>query len=466
MSAKVRVKSGSKSLLARIETKLDNNVPDNPSGGTYSRARSTEDSPSFIRYVVTTGIRAFDDRVGGMPVGKTIELCGKPKSGKTNMAVRTCVRAEQGFIFERVQTPDGGVTLEQLKPGTFNVTTIYYDNEGSLSDFNHRVVDGSILGGEIIQCETIELLWKTMDLIMEEVEKEETETQILQFLIVVIDTVGIMTTKLEMDAAWGKTDFPRVPYQVKAGFKAMTGRMQRDNVMLLGLNHVSRKMAQRGQVAYKGWAYDSPGGMAFSYCATHQVYFEMLERKYCLRGKGGEADGILVYFLTEKNRMLPMLRQGHMALLLGIKDRATGKLVREGGFNDLYSVLECLIFHRAARISKETMAITFYFDKFAVETTTFGPAAKTPSLDEQDDSTPPPGPLGRSKRAQPDKSPVKKRDPRIRNRLEWPEFYTAHQADLDALYTVVTDRALSGSMALALPGLEEDEDADPEEEES
>lgn len=463
--SKVVVRTKSRSLLQRIGAKLDSNVPENPSGGTYSHARSTEDSPSYIRYVVTTGIRSFDDRVGGMPIGKTIELCGKPKSGKTNMAVRTCVRAEQGFIYERVQADDGSIELKQLKPGSFNVTTIYYDNEGSLSDFNNRIVDGTILGGEIIQCETIELLWKTMDIVMEEVEKEEQETNVLQFLVVVIDTVGIMTTKLELDAAWGKTDFPRVPYQVKQGFKAMTGRMQRDNVMLIGLNHVSRKMAQqRGQVAYKGWAYDSPGGMAFSYCATHQIYFEMLERKYCLRGKG-EADGILVYFLTQKNRMMPMLRQCHMALLLGIKDRHTGKLVREGGFNDIYSMLEALIYGKAAKISKETSSISFYFEKFGIETTTFGPKVETPSLEEQDDAAPPPQPKKLMARRGAPEPPKRKKDPRIPNRLAWPAFYEEHKADFEALYSLVTDRAMQGSMStVELPDGEDDEEDDESEE--
>ena len=462
---KLAVKSGSKSLLARISTKLDNSVPENEQDGTFRHARSTEDSPTYIRYVVTTGIRTFDDRVGGMPIGKATELCGKPKSGKTNMAVRTCVRALQGFIYERVQTADGGITLEQLKPGTFNVTVLYYDNEGSLSDFNNRTVDGTLMDGEIVQCETIELLWKTMDDVMSIVDDEqEQHPEIIQFLIVVIDTVGVMTTKVELEAAWGKMDFPRVPAQLKAGFKAMTSRMQRENVLLIGLNHVSRKMTTRpGQPAYKGWSYDSPGGLAFSYCATHQVYFEMLEKKYCLRNKG-EADGILVYFLTEKNRLLPMLRQCHLALLFGLKDRKTGKLIQEGGFKDDFSLLEALLWHKAAKLSRVTGAITFYFERYGVPMTTFGVAAVTPTLEEQDDAAPVPSPSRRmASRPRAPEDEKKKKDPRIPNRLAWLEFYKEHQADCESLYNLVTDRSLQGNMAVALPGTE-DEEADEEEE--
>lgn len=455
----------SKGLALRITRKLDHMQPETEAQGTFAHARSTLDSPTRIRYVVTTGIRTFDDRVGGMPVGKAVELVGLPKSGKTSCAVRTCIRAQQGFIYERVPTADGGIKLEKLKPGTFNVTTIYYDNEGSLSDFSQRQVDGVVMDGEIIQCETIELLWKTMDGIMEEIEKEEQESGILQFVIVVIDTVGSMTTKSELESAWGKQDYPRVPYHLKVGFKTMTSRMQRENVMLIGLNHVSKKMMQRGQMAYRGWNYDSPGGMAFGYFATFQIYFEMLQTKYSLRGKGGEADGILIYFLTLKNRMLPMLRQGRMALLFGIKDRATGKLTREGGLKDDYSLLETLIFSKAAKVSKETGTITFYFEKFGALPSL--PVAATPSLEEQDDDAPaapvttqPSRRMGRSALEEPEK---KRRDPRILNRLAWPAFYAEHQVAVDRLYEIVTDRALSASESASLADAE---DADEDEDES
>src|SRR5215831_17254326 len=240
MAKKIGIRTGSRSLMDRIGALLDRLQPETTEGGYFTHARSTRDSPTFIRYVISTGIRVFDDRIGGMPIGKSTELCGLPRSGKTNLAVRTCVRAQQGFIYERIQQEDGSIRLEQLKPGTFNVTILYYDNEGSLSDFNYQQADGCKMDAEVLQCETVELLWITVDGVMREINKEQDETGVLQILIVVIDTVGSMTTKQELDAAWGKQDFPRVPAQLKAGFKALTSRMQRENVLLMGLNHVSR----------------------------------------------------------------------------------------------------------------------------------------------------------------------------------------------------------------------------------
>lgn len=459
--SKATIKGRNKSLLDRIGSALTAMQPENPAHGTFEHARSTETSPTFIRYMVTTGIRAFDDRVGGLPVGKAIELCGLPKSGKTNMAVRVCVRAQQGFIYERVQLEDGCIELKQLEPGTFNVTTIYYDNEGSLSDFYQRQVDGTVMDGEIVQCEVVELLWKTMDRVMEEVEKEEEATGVIQFLFVIIDTVGSMTTKLELEAAWGKQDFPRVPYQIKAGFKAMTARMQRENVLLIGLNHVTRKMtaANRGHVAYKGWLYDSPGGMAFSYFATVQIYFEMLQVKYCLAGKG-EADGLLVYFMTQKNRLLPPLRQGRMALLFGLREKDTQRVIKEGGFKDGWSMLETLIFSKAAKVT-DTGAITFRFEKYGLEFN--AKKDETATLEERDGETPPPAAPQR-RGARRNEPPPRQKDPRISSRLKWPEFYEQNHEALDALYNLVTERCLAGSESIQLPNGDDDDDDEEGEE--
>lgn len=450
----LKVKAGSDRVHERIQAKWKARLPKSAEGGTFRYARSTEGSPTEIKHVVTTGIKAFDDRVGGMPFGKATELVGLPQSGKTSMAVRTAVRAQLGFIFERKQTPDGRITLSKLKPGSFAVTVAYYDQEGSLSDYDKRIVDGIMLDAEVNQCDTVELMWATMDDVMMVLEEEQEASGILQFLIVIIDTVGSLSTKSEYLAAWGKQDFPRVPAELKTGMKVMIGRMQRENVMLMGLNHVSRRMDIRGKVAYKGWEYNAPGGKAFSYYAFHRVFFEMLQNRYCLAGKGGQ-DGFIIYFCTLKNRLKQPLREGRLALLFTVKDEKTGELVREGGFYDGYSLLESLIYGKAVKISKETGALVFGFSRFGIETATFNPQDAMPSLEEQEETeAPPPRRKGRRLEPAPDTelepapdAPPKKpkRDPKIPNRASWGAFYEQHKDDLDRLYAEVTRRAMAAS---------------------
>ena len=429
-------------------------VPKDSKGGTFRYGHSSEGSPTEIKHVVTTGIRVFDDRVGGMPFGKATELVGLPQSGKTTMAIRVAVRAQQGFIFERTQTPDGKITLTKLKPGTFEVTVLYFDQEGSLSDFDKRVVDGVLLDAEIVQPDTVELLWHITDRTMETLCEIEKSSGKIQFLIAVVDTVGTLATKSEYLAAWGKQDFPRVPSELKSGFKVMIGRMQRENVMLMGLNHVSRRMEVRGKVAHKAWEYNAPGGKAFSYFAFHRVFFEMIETRYSLAGKGAQ-DGFLIYFSAIKNRLAPPLRGGRLALLFTIKNKDTGELIREGGFYDVHSVLEALIFAKVAGVSKETSAVSFDFDEYGIETTTFDPQAAIPTLEEQEEEEQArPRRSGRKlapedKEEKEEKPVRKKRSPKIPNRSAWPAFYEQHKTDFDLLYAEVARRALMASDLVA-----------------
>lgn len=457
----LKVKSGSKDLTGRLLAMLRKGRPQTATNGTYDVGRSTVESPSKVRYVVKTGIRPFDDRVGGMPIGKTVELMGVPSSGKSAMAIRTCARAQAGFVYERISDGKGGYTLEQLKPGTFNVTVLYYDNEGSLSDPERRVVDGHELDCIIEQCDTVDLLFKTMERVMDAVVEEEEETGILQIMVVVLDTIASTCSLEDFKREWGKRDFPRAPAEYKHAFSVLIRQIQRENVLLIGVNHVTKKMERtNGRVAFKAWEHSSPGGKAFSYYSTHQVFFDQVLSNYRL-GDGGSPDGFLLSFFTTKNRLGSPLRGGRLVLLFGQRDQE-GKVLLEGGLHGGFSLLETLINSKAAEVSKQTKAIIFKFKKFGVTTTTF---KASHTLEEQDDAAPP-GPVRKRKKAlDEDDEPVvikPAREPRIANRAAWLTFYTEHAADLDALYLEANRRNQESSAFRS--DFASSEDADTEDE--
>ncbi len=221
-------------------------------------------------------------------------------------------------------------------------------------------------------------------------------------------------------------------------------QIQRENVLLIGVNHVTKKMERMGgRVAFKAWEHSSPGGKAFSYYSTHQVFFDQVLSNYRL-GDGGSPDGFLLSFFTTKNRLGPPLRGGRLALLFGQRDQE-GKVILEGGLHGVFSLLETLINSKAAEVSKQTKAIIFKFKKFGVTTTTF---KSSPSLEEQEDEAPPgaakPGVPSRRKKKSLDEDdePVVKpaREPRIPNRAAWLTFYQEHAADIEALYAETNRR--------------------------
>jgi RecA/RadA recombinase len=457
--------AGKRDFLSRVVTSLNKMKPKTEDAGTYTVTRAVDDSPSAIRYVIKTGIRPFDDRVGGISIGKVTELCGLPGCGKTNMAVRICVRAEQGHIFERIPSSDGSTfTLKKLKPGTFQVTVLYFDNEGSLSDPFMKVVDGSKMDGVLEQCDTVDLLWKTMERVVDMADAEEKDTGLIQIVVVVIDTVASVSTKEELKKEWGKQDYPRGPAQIKEGFRVMIRRLQRENVLLIGTNHVSKKFDSHGKPVFRAWEYDTPGGKAFAYYCHNRIYFEPIMSRYRLSGKKGEVDGLSVYFFTTKNRLRPPLREGRMSFLFGERTE-TGEIVKEGGFNPELSILEALIHGKAAKVAKESGHIRFRFDAFEIETTTFGPKVAAPAepaepvaltLEEQDDAVPAPRKKGKPAPDVEEDIPVIKKDPKISCRHDWSAFYKEHEKDIEALYAEVHKRCFT-TQAQG-PDVEDEED--------
>lgn len=458
----LKLKSTNKDLTSRIITTLKRARPREEDHGTYTVARANLDSPSAIDYIVTTGIRTFDERVGGLPVGKVTEIFGLPACGKTHLAVRVAVRAQQGFIYKRVPAKDAKTfKMEKLKPGTYDVTVLYYDNESALSEPYMKMVDGVTMDGIIEQCDTVDLLWETMEKVADMVAEEETVTKRLQILVIVIDTVASLVSKSDMKREWGKKDFPRSPQELKEGFRIMVRKLTRHNVLLIGTNHVSKRMKVEvgpgSTPAYRAWDYDSPGGQAFKYYSHHRIYLEPMRVKYRVNGLKGPAEGFLIYFFTEKSRLRPPLREGRMALLFGERAHDTGEVISEGGFNDTYSVLETLIFSKAAEIAKKSRKISFKFHSFGIKTTTFTPEA--PSLEDQADQ-----PAAKLDETEGDgegegEELKRKTNPTINDRSEWPAFYAAHTADVEALFAEANRRAFQ---SVNLSGSEDEEDEEEE----
>jgi hypothetical protein len=106
-------------------------------------------------------------------------------------------------------------------------------------------------------------------------------------------------------------------------------------------------------------------------------------------------------------------------------------LLFDHGINNLYSILEMLIFLKMCRVDEAKPSdIAFRFRHFGIEPTTF-PAVK-------DDE--------------------RKKDPRLESKAEWPAFYEAHRVDVDKLW-IKAQNVLFDSPDEALVGAVED-DAD------
>ena len=286
LSAKVRAATHEK-LIARLE-KVAPRKEDAP---TYEVVRSVKEIPSAVKYVLTTGIRAFDDLIGGLPFGRVVEIYGEENCGKSALAIRAAVRAQQGQIYERKQV-NGETVDTPLDPNAYHITVLYIDNEQSLDEDRKRV-DGTVLDCLIARCETIEQIFKIMEETINTLCKIQDETGITQFLVLVVDTIAGTPSKEELAEEWGKDDYNRQPKQLRTAFRKMIQEINKHNVCVICTNQVSDKMQKEAAGKKFKTTIDADmvafGGKALRYYATHCIFMKQLTTRFALSKKIGRA---------------------------------------------------------------------------------------------------------------------------------------------------------------------------------
>jgi recombination protein RecA len=438
----------------RILAKIKACAPRKDSKGMVEITQTSKAILSRIKYVLTTGIQPFDDLIGGFPMGRITEIYGLESCGKTQLAVRAAVRGQARNICEVVRDKQGVSKLVPLSKKKIYVHVLYVDNEQSIDSDEKIVVDGVEMDVHLARCDTIDQLFKMADISISEVavaQKEDKET--LYLVVIVADTITATSCNEEMEQAWGKQDYSRLPKQLKEGFRRLTRKINRVNVAMICTNQVGDNMKasqQKGKKMGGGGLnaddFTTSGGRALKFFASHRVFMRQI-REYKTNPKSKFANGILIGFRSMKNRVKKPFREGRMVLLFG-DENGEG-----GGLNNEFSILETLIYFKYIEIGEgEKKEIKFKFHKHGIKTTTFEDAQTSTTLDE-DDSQP-------AATATEVSSRRGKKDPFIGIRAEWPAFYAAHKADIDALYQAAIHQAFAQEH---VPGEDDEEIVEDEE---
>jgi len=438
--SKAKASKAEPSFQDALLAKLKAGLPKSDEWGVCEISRSNDEVLSAIRYVLTTGIKSFDDIVGGMPFGRIVELYGLESCGKTAMAIRSAVRAQMKAISEVSRKPDGTLEYHTLDPDDIEVAVLYIDNEQSLDDDDKLVVDGVKLNVITMRCDTIDMVFKMADRMIE--GAEESTSKKTQFVVIVVDTIASTSARQDINQPWGKVDFPRLPGEISKGFSKLVRRVNSSNVCMICTNQVRTKFGAAtgpgGGNGVHSYQYSSLGGMALRFYASHRVFMHALGSKYKLAPNAQFAAGIQIGFQTAKNRLRMPQREGRMVLLFDQK---------QGGFNDAFSKLETLIYLDFIEVGSKEKGTDFTvnFASHGVETTTFDVKDVEASLEEEDDA---PAPV-RGRRLG-----KRKKNPGFKLRAEWPAFYAAHKADVDQLWGKAIEYAFSTE---GLNGVLEDE---------
>lgn len=396
-----------------------------------------------VHYILKTGLDPIDDIMGGVPMGRVIELYGLEACGKTELCKTCCRQGDAGEVYKRELNPDGKTyTLTRLDPSTYQISILFIDNEHSLEE------DSTPGHWAVTRTAHVEAMFKTIDRAMKGLDDEEKKTGLMQFMVCVVDTIAGTSSKEELAQDWGKDDYARQPKQLREGFRNLIQEISRHNVAVICTNQVSDKIGyveygNKGQqsVVPNPEKFEAFGGKALKFWSTWRMFMFQMPSKYTLVEKQQFAAGYMIAFKGKKSRMKMPGREGRLVLLFDPE---------QGGLRNDFSKLETMIFLKFAEYDPDTKGFVFKFRKNGIPLTTFGDMGK--SLEEMDAEAEAGTGKGRYK------------DPRIACRAAWPKFYLDHKADFDALWAAAvqycaTTAGINGEAAEA----SEDED-DPAEE--
>lgn len=424
-----------------------------PDEGMWDLAMTDEEALSQVDYVLFTGIKAFDDIVGGMPFGRIVEVFGLESCGKTATAIRCAAKARKKDIKRIVRDDDDTKKLrfEELNPDDIDVMVCYIDNEGSLDMDGKLMFENEPIRVTNFRCDTTENMLKAVDKTLDAAERwQEDHPQRKLFTVIIIDTITSTTTEKDLKAKWDAMDYPRQPQQISRGMARLVRRVNTLNACLICTNQVRAQFktagpGKRPSFGIQASDYRASGaGFALRFYATHRVFMYATEMKYRLTPTAKFAAGLQIGFHTVKNRVRTPLRDGRMVLLF---DKV------KGGLNDDFSILETLLFLGFIECLSKEKGINFVlkFKKHGIIPETFNTSDVTTSLDEDDDEV-----------TAPKRGSGSRKDPTFKLRSEWPVFLNAHRADVEKLWDAAVDYVMS------TPGLDggitvEETDEDSEE---
>lgn len=377
-----------KSTIDSVISELRRHRPRKDDAGTYDVDRSTTNIMSKVNYVLRSGLDPFDRVTGGIPFGRVTEIYGLESCGKSALVQLLAVQAQRGEVYDRIKN-------EKLQNP--NVTVLYIDNEQSLDSGERAVIDGTPLDVILARCDTVDDLFRIVDVTINAISKVETETGIPQYIVIVVDTIAGTSSKEEMSQDWSKEDFNRQAKFMSKGFRRMRLAFTRHNVAMICVNQVrdsfkAKLLAGRFVNEPQDDDFTTFGGRALKFYSSLRVFMHAISKNYRLSKSTRFSQGLLIHFIATKNRLMKPFRYGRMALLF------------EGGLNNTYSRLETLIALHVAEIKKDgTGRIQFMFERHGVSAESF-------------------------------KLSGRQRNPEIGSKAEWPAFYSDHRQDFDKLW--------------------------------
>lgn len=245
---------------------------------------------------IKTGSPKLDEAIGigGIPMGRITQLAGQESSGKTMLAL-SCIREylnqnpENTALFIDAEYTYDPAWAEKQGVDTSRVMVIKTNDAKA-------IFEGLI--GTVKVNKTTKKVSKNMKGILDHVI-EGTDPRFKNLGIIVLDSIAVLNTPLELAAEVGKANMAPIPRFMSTELKKLTPIVAQANVAFIGINQVRVNLGQM-----YGDPSTSPGGKALKHaCSLMLNMAPVFSSGSVIEDESGERIGHTVRAKIQKNKV-------------------------------------------------------------------------------------------------------------------------------------------------------------------
>jgi recombination protein RecA len=251
---------------------------------------------------ISTGSPALDESIGigGIPMGRITQFAGKESSGKTMLAL-SCIKQ---YLDKNPDNTalfiDAEYTYDPTWAAKQGVDT---DRVMVIKTNDAKAIFEGLIGRVKVNSVTKKVT-KSMRGILDHVI-EGTDPRFKDLGIIVLDSIAVLNTPLEISADIGKANMAPIPRFLSTELKKLTPVVAQANVAFVGINQVRVNLGQMF-----GDPTTSPGGKALKHaCSLMLNMAPILSADATVKNSKGEKIGHVVRAKIQKNKVGAPFRQ-------------------------------------------------------------------------------------------------------------------------------------------------------------